>query len=115
MGHGHFSGEPEAVWLTEDGTPDRRMKILHDFSFTDPRSRVWEAPAGSIERAGPRTRRTAEERQLEKDFQRISDQVLARGETDDPEELERRADTAMAVVAGLRIAGRVRKRPRRAS
>ena len=48
MGHGHFSSEPEAVWLTEDGTPDRRMKILHDFSFTDPRSRVWEAPAGSV-------------------------------------------------------------------
>jgi len=204
MGHGHFSGEPEAVWLTEDGTPDRRMKILHDFSFTDPRSRVWEAPAGSvvdgasipralwtvvgspytgdyrrasivhdvacdeaggntkkrraadrmffhgcraggcsiwqstvlylgvrvgasasevpawhaaasIETAGPRTRRTAEERQLEKDFQRISDRVLARGETDDPQELERRADTAMTVVAGLRIAGRVRKRPRRAT
>src|SRR5256885_696793 len=98
MGHGHFSSEPEAGWLTEDGTPDRRRKILHHFSLTHPRAR-----------------RTAEERQLEKDFQRISDQVLARGETDDPEELERRADTAMAVVAGLRIAGRVRKRPRRAT
>jgi len=205
MSHGEFSGEPDAVWLTEDGTPDRRMRILSDFSFTDPDSRVWEARAGSvvdgasipralwtvvgspytgdyrrasivhdiacdeaggnkskrrkadrmffhgcraggcsiweatilylgvrvgssasrvqpwhaavsIEKAGPRTRRTAEERQLEKDFTQIADHVFARGETDDPKELERRADAAMAVVAGLRST-RSRapaKRPRRA-
>ena len=73
---------------------------------------VWHA-AASIETAGPRTRRTADERRLEKDFQRISDHVLAQGDTDDPAELERRADKAMIVVVGLRIAGRVEKKRRR--
>src|SRR5438105_6834173 len=197
-----LSGEAEAVWLTEGGTPDRRMKLLQEFTFTDPRSRVWRASAdsvvdgasipralwtvvgspytgdyrrasivhdvacdeaggnkrkrraadrmffhgcraggcsiwestvlylgvrvgaassdvpvwhaaASIETAGPRTRRTADERRLEKDFQRISDHVLAQGDTDDRAELERRADKAMIVVVGLRIAGRVEKKRRR--
>jgi Protein of unknown function (DUF1353) len=48
MGHGEFSGEPEAVWLTEDGTEDRQMKILQDFHFADPSSKKWRAPAGSV-------------------------------------------------------------------
>jgi hypothetical protein len=48
MGHGSFSGEPKATWLTQEGTPDRLMKTLQAFSFTDPSSRVWRAPAGSV-------------------------------------------------------------------
>lgn len=192
MAHGHFSSEPDARWLTDDGTPDRLMRVLQDFSFTDPSSRTWTAPAGSlvdgasipralwtvvgspytgdyrrasivhdvacdeagkdqkkrraadrmffhacraggcsiwesivlylgvrvgaaasavpswhaamaIETAGPRTRRTDEERRLEGDFQLLADHVLARGETDDPKELERRTDTAFAMVMGLKV------------
>jgi len=48
MQHGEFSGEPETTWLTEEGTPDRRMRVLKDFSFTDPKSKVWPAPMGSL-------------------------------------------------------------------
>src|SRR4029077_19182020 len=48
MGHGEFSGQPEAVWLTEDGTEDRNMEILREFLFTDPSSTKWIAPAGSV-------------------------------------------------------------------
>jgi uncharacterized protein DUF1353 len=191
MGHGKFSGEPEAVWLTQEGTPDRRMRILQDFSFTDPASKIWPAPAGSlvdgasipralwtvvgspytgdyrrasivhdvacdeavgnkkkrraadrmffhacraggcsiweatvlylgvrvgaaagdvpswhaamsIQLAGPRTRRTEDELRLEQDFKQITDRVLAQGETDDPDELERRTDAAFEVVLGLK-------------
>jgi Protein of unknown function (DUF1353) len=191
MGHGEFSGEPEAVWLTEDGTEDRQMKILQDFHFVDLSSKKWRAPAGSVvdgasipralwtivgspytgdyrrasvvhdvacdeaggdkkkrraadrmffhacraggcsiwqaillylgvrigaaaseipawqaavatETAGPRIRRTDDELRLERDFQVIADRVLAPGETDDPEEVERRTDEALSVVAGLK-------------
>jgi len=191
MGHGEFSGEPEAVWLTQDGTEDRPMKILQDFYFVDPSSKKWRAPAGSMvdgasipralwtiigspytgdyrrasvvhdvacdeaggnkkkrraadrmffhacraggcsiwqsiilylgvrigavasevpawqaavatETAGPRIRRTDDELQLERDFQVIADRVLAPGVTDDPEEVERRTDKALSVVAGLK-------------
>jgi len=191
MGHGEFSGEPEAVWLTQDGTEDRPMKILQDFYFVDPSSKKWQAPAGSVvdgasipralwtiigspytgdyrrasvvhdvacdeaggnkkkrraadrmffhacraggcsiwqsiilylgvrigavasevpawqaavatETAGPRIRRTDDELQLERDFQVIADRVLAPGVTDDPEEVERRTDKALSVVAGLK-------------
>ncbi len=48
MNHGTFSGDPEATWLTEDGTPDRRMKLLGAFSFIDPKGRVWAAPLNSV-------------------------------------------------------------------
>jgi hypothetical protein len=48
MGHGTFSGEPEAIWLTEDGTEDRTMQILKTFSFRDPDSKEWVAAAGSV-------------------------------------------------------------------
>ena len=198
MGHGEFSGEPQAIWLTEDGTDDRKMRILKDFFFKDPSSRKWPAPIDSTvdgasipralwtivgspftgdyrrasvvhdvacvegggdnkkrraadrmffhacraggcsiwqsivlylgvrvgaaaadvpswhaaiatETSGPRIRRTDDELRLERDFQTIADRVLAFGETDDPEELERRADEALSVVAGLRILGRVKK------
>src|SRR5436190_22964378 len=48
MGHGTFSGEPEAVWLTEEGTEDRNMRILKEFSFEDPDAKKWVAPIASI-------------------------------------------------------------------
>lgn len=190
MGHGGFSGEPDAIWLTEDGTEDRRMRIMEDFLFNGPSSKTWSAPAGSVidgatipralwtivgspytgdyrrasvvhdvacvdagsdktkrraadrmffhacraggcsiwqaivlylgvrvgaaakdvpswhaavatETSGPRIRRTDDELRLERDFQAIADRVLAFGETDDPEELERRTDQALSVVVGL--------------
>lgn len=44
--HGAFSGEPKTIWLTEAHVPDRRMRIVDDFSFTDPAGKVWPAPAG---------------------------------------------------------------------
>lgn len=43
---GNFSGEPKTIWLTESGVPDRRMRVLEDFSFSDPTEKVWPAPAG---------------------------------------------------------------------
>lgn len=190
MGHGEFSGEPEAVWLTEDGTEDRNMKLFRDFFFKDPSSKKWTAPAGSVvngasipralwvivgspytgdyrrasvvhdvacgeaggdktkrraadrmffhacraggcsiwqstllylgvrigaaakevppwhaaiatDKSGPRIRRTDEELQLERDFQAVAEQVLAPGESDDPKELERRADEALFAVVGF--------------
>jgi hypothetical protein len=42
---GVFSGEPQAVWLTEP-TADRRMQLLEAFTFTDAAGRVWDAPKG---------------------------------------------------------------------
>ena len=190
MGHGEFSGEPEAIWLTEEGTEDRKMRILKEFFFTDPASKKWSAPLDALvdgasiprplwaivgspytgdyrrasvvhdvacveaggdkakrraadrmffhacraggcsiwqsivlylgvrvgaaardvpswhaaiatETAGPRIRRTDDELRLERDFQAIVDRVLAFGETDVPEELERRTDEALSVVARL--------------
>jgi Protein of unknown function (DUF1353) len=201
MTHGEFSGEPEAVWLTEDGTEDRKMKLLREFFFVDPSSKKWLAPADSVvdgasipralwtvvgspytgdyrrasvvhdvacveaggdkkkrraadrmffhacraggcsiwqsiilylgvrvgaaapdvatwhaaiatESAGPRLTRTHDELKLEQDFRALADRVLAPGETDDPEELERRTDAALLSVAGLRTAP-ARKRRRR--
>lgn len=44
-GHGSFSGEPEAVWLTENGIVDRKMRALKDFSFKDPDGKTWLTPA----------------------------------------------------------------------
>jgi Protein of unknown function (DUF1353) len=192
MGHGQFSGDPQAVWLTEDGTEDRDMRVLQPFSFTDPAGKIWPAPKDSIvdgasipralwtivgspytgdyrrasivhdvacqdagnnskkrraadrmffhacraggcsiwqstilylgvrigaaapnvpawfpavatESAGPRIRRTDAEMMLEQDFQAIADRVLAQGESDDPEEVEDRADEALAFfVAAIR-------------
>lgn len=192
MDHGTFSGEPLAVWLTEEGTEDRMMKIAQEFSFIDPAGKSWLAPKGSridgaslpralwtivgspytgdyrrasvvhdvackeagsdnekrraadrmffhacraggcsirqsmvlylgvrvgaaapdvtqwhaamaIETVGPRIRRTGSEFQLESDFQTIGERVLARGETDDPVVMERRADEALMVVAGHHV------------
>jgi hypothetical protein len=56
----------------------------------------------ATETAGPRITRTDDELRLERDFQVIADRVLAPGETDDPEEVERRTDEALSVVAGFK-------------
>lgn len=203
MTHGVFSGEPQAIWLTEDGTEDRNMKLLGKFSFTDPDAREWVAPAAAVidgasipralwaivgspytgdyrrasvvhdvacveaggdlkkrraadrmffhacraggcsiwqstvlylgvrigaaaaevpswhaaaatETIGPRIRRSDDELQLERDFQAVTDRILAQGETDDPKELEARADRALLGVVGLRSVNTVRQDQRRA-
>ena len=191
MSHGDFSGEPKTDWLTEDGREDRRMTVLEDFWFCDPKRRRWDAPKGSIvdgasipralwtivgspytgdyrrasivhdvaceqavgspaarraadkmffhacraggcsvtqatllylgvrvgaagarvpawhaamatNSSGPRARRTPQELRMEDDFGAIADQVLAAGETDDPDILERRTDAALIPIAGIR-------------
>lgn len=201
MGHGKFSGDPESIWLTEEGTQDRSMRVIRELAFQDQDAKNWLAPAGSIvdgasipralwtvvgspytgdyrrasvvhdvasveaggdkkkrraadrmffhacrtggcsiwqsivlylgvrigavavdvpawhaamatETTGPRIRRTDEELRLEKDFQVIADRVLAAGETDDPEELERRTHDAIFAVTGLRIMDRSSRRQR---
>jgi len=47
MDHGHFSGDPKTLWLTENG-PDRNMKLLEQFVFTDPDNEEWVAPLGAV-------------------------------------------------------------------
>lgn len=202
MAKGEFSGEPRALWLTEDGTEDRRMRLLENFWFLDPMGQKWEAHKGdkvdgaSIPRAlwtlvgspytgdyrrasivhdcacvnagsnaakrraadrmfyhacrtggcsiwqatllyigvrigavlsyvdawqgaaatspaGPRIRRTEAEDRLERDFQKIADRVLAGGEVDDPNELEKRMNAALFVVAGLKVPAKAKRRPGR--
>lgn len=60
----------------------------------------WSALALS-EEDRPRLARTATEAELESDFARAGEMVLARGETDDVDEIERRADEALSLVTGL--------------
>ena len=48
MAHGQFSGEPETVWLTEDGAQDRLMRLVRPFSFFDGAGNTWRAPAGAV-------------------------------------------------------------------
>jgi len=48
MAHGEFSGEPQALWLTEDGTEDRKMKIIENFWFLDPDDKKWPANKDSV-------------------------------------------------------------------
>jgi hypothetical protein len=44
MSHGSFSGKPKAQWLTEPNVPDRKMRLLADFWFTDPAGKKWLTP-----------------------------------------------------------------------
>jgi Protein of unknown function (DUF1353) len=47
MSHGNFSDDvPETKWMTEQGTPDRRMTLMKEFWFDDPQGRRWSAPQG---------------------------------------------------------------------
>jgi len=43
--HGFFSGEPCTIWLTEN-RPDRKMRLIEDFAFTDPDGLTWLVPSG---------------------------------------------------------------------
>lgn len=45
--HGSFSEDPQTEWITDPEKADRNMKLLADFSYTDPNNRVWLAPKGS--------------------------------------------------------------------
>lgn len=46
--HGSFSSNPKTEWLTDPDAEDRNMKLLEDFSYTDPDEKVWLAPKGSV-------------------------------------------------------------------
>lgn len=46
--HGNFSGNPKTEWLTTQTDQDRDMRLIEDFSFTDPDGRTWLAPTGSV-------------------------------------------------------------------
>lgn len=44
--YGFFSGNPKTEWLSGPGD-DRNMKLLQDFSYTDPDGKLWLAPMDS--------------------------------------------------------------------
>lgn len=46
--HGNFFGTPKTEWLVANLAGDREMRLLEDFSFKDPKKRIWLAPKGSI-------------------------------------------------------------------
>lgn len=48
MNYGSFSGNPVTEWLVDAMGGDRDMRLVQDFSFTDPKGRVWPAPQGSV-------------------------------------------------------------------
>lgn len=43
-----FSGNPKTEWLSDADHDDRDMRLLEDFSFTDPSGRLWWARAGAV-------------------------------------------------------------------
>lgn len=45
--YGQFSQNPQTEWISNPEKPDRNMKLLRDFSYTDPDGKIWLAPAGS--------------------------------------------------------------------
>jgi|SRR5437870_6056681 len=61
----------------------------------------WQ-PALAV-RLTPRLARTFAEDRLETDFRVMAESVLSQGETDDVFEIERRTDTALSLVAGLKF------------
>ncbi len=44
--YGSFSDNPQTEWVSNPDEPDRNMKLLRDFSYTDPDGKVWVASAG---------------------------------------------------------------------
>jgi len=67
-----------------------------------PNVKEWRT-ADSAVKDGARLHQTEDEERLVRDYQRISEHVLARGESDDPKELERRMNKALEVVVGLKL------------
>ncbi len=45
---GTFSGPVKATWLDDEDKNSRKMRLLADFSYTDPQGHIWLAPNGSI-------------------------------------------------------------------
>ncbi|HEY0626900.1 MAG TPA: DUF1353 domain-containing protein [Allosphingosinicella sp.] len=64
---------------------------------------AWYGGGLVEEPEGPKLRRTSLDEQLERDFQMVSQIVLSKGETDDPEEIEARTDEAAAKVAKMNL------------
>ena len=48
MSHGEFSGEPRTLWLTDKTERDRKMQLVQEFVFTDPRHKEWRTPADYV-------------------------------------------------------------------
>src|SRR2546423_3457645 len=49
MDHGCFSSDkPETCWLTEKDPPDRKMSLLQEFWFDDPKRKRWLVPKGYV-------------------------------------------------------------------
>lgn len=46
--YGFFSDNPQTEWVSDPNKPDRNMKLLRDFSYTDPDGKVWVAAAGDV-------------------------------------------------------------------
>ena len=63
------------------------------------------APARLASVRGPRVQRFISEARVEFDFQNVAEMVLAQGEPDDPVEIERRADKALAAVTAVPVQG----------
>lgn len=61
-------------------------------------------PALALSAAGPRLARSAAEEQMEADFRRAGEMILAPGEVDDIHEIERRTDSALSTVTGMNAA-----------
>jgi hypothetical protein len=45
---GTFQGKVVVEWLEDGAGPDREMKVLEPFSFTDKRGVSWPVPAGAV-------------------------------------------------------------------
>ncbi len=45
--YGFFSGNPTTEWTVDANGADIDMKLLQDFSYTDPAGRLWLAPKDS--------------------------------------------------------------------
>jgi hypothetical protein len=46
--YGKFSGDPSTRWIEATNGPDRTMRLLEDFSYTDPSGKTWLAPKDSV-------------------------------------------------------------------
>ena len=48
MKYGTFSGNPITEWLVAKKGTDRDMRLVEDFSYTDPSGRTWLAKKGAV-------------------------------------------------------------------
>jgi uncharacterized protein DUF1353 len=65
---------------------------------------AWRDEAADDDR--PRVVRTPTEKRLEADFELAAREVLGPGETDDPDEVERRTDAALSRITAIDLRGR---------